>query len=94
MGKKKQVDEQALIMPTHEALSGVQDRDLLFDTHTHLLSTFSTYKSKYGDAAAHDSVQAFAKDFLRTQNVNGLVDVWCEAPMIASHSEVVEAGML
>ncbi|TFK61510.1 Metallo-dependent hydrolase [Pluteus cervinus] len=58
----------------------------IFDSHTHLLSTYAFYKSKY-PSGQHQTVFEFAKALLnggteerKSNKVEAMVDVWCEPP--------------
>lgn len=65
MGKKSKrsavPDEENLILPSRTSPDAVQ----IIDTHTHLLSTFTTYRSKYPDgkyATVFDFVRGVYRD--------------------------------
>lgn len=84
MGKKKgpSAPESSLLMPLHDALKNSQEHLPIIDTHCHLFSTYSFYKSKYPDGQ-HASVQDFIRAYMRQQTstlVEGVVDVYCEPP--------------
>ena len=51
------------------------------DTHTHLHSTFSAYRSKY-PAGRYETVFDFVRGIYAGRDVDALVDVWCEAPVM------------
>ena len=53
----------------------------IVDTHTHLHSTFSAYRSKY-PAGRYETVFDFVRGIYAGRNVDALVDVWCEAPVL------------
>ncbi|KAK9894472.1 hypothetical protein P389DRAFT_197764 [Cystobasidium minutum MCA 4210] len=85
MGKKKSVHtpESALLMPKHPELAEASSsRSNIYDTHCHMMSTLSFYKSKYPDGD-HATVQEFVSAYFtpeKTNTVEGLVDVYCEPP--------------
>lgn len=78
----------------------------IFDTHCHILSTFSSYRLKY-PGGAHETLAQFIQRVYACGGdggsevegdkgkargtVEGLVDVWCEAP-IENWQEVVESA--
>jgi hypothetical protein len=84
MGKSKKskpsTPESALVIPKHPCLAD-QDAPIV-DTHCHMLSTFSFYKSKYPDGDKN-SVQDFVRAYFaqeQSNRIEGLVDVYCEPP--------------
>lgn len=98
MGKKNKptTPESALLMPKHPALqestqgssngngngNGSGSGISIVDTHCHLLSTYSFYRSKYPEGDKH-SVQDFVRAYFaqKTSNeIEGVVDVYCEPP--------------
>lgn len=82
--------ETALVLPLHPELKDVEHVEL-FDTHTHVLSTFEAYASKYPEGN-HANVKDFVKALLRSEDTNkvdGVIDVWCEAPMADAWDQVV-----
>ncbi|GAA6002174.1 hypothetical protein JCM10207_003109 [Rhodosporidiobolus poonsookiae] len=83
-------NESVLLLPQHAELKGLSEGEQveLVDTHTHVLSTFLAYKEKYPEGQ-HQSVKDFVKATL--PNMDAVVDVWCEAPMKADWSDVVES---
>ncbi|BGP01323.1 Hydrolase [Rhodotorula toruloides ATCC 204091] len=92
-GKSRTPHEDVLVLPIHNDLKELEDRDLLLvDTHTHVLSTWLAYKEKY-PAGKHESIRAFVESTLQADSSNRIskvVDVWCEAPPVANWREVVE----
>jgi TatD DNase family protein len=79
--------ESTLVLPRHADLAHDPTAELV-DTHTHLLSTFSTYVQKYPDGN-HATISDFVKAILLSEQSNSvrkIVDVWCEAPLVASPS--------
>jgi hypothetical protein len=76
MGKKKSgPPEELLILPEHPS----KPTATIVDTHTHLASTFASYRGKYKEGK-HETVYDFVKELYRGKNVEAIVDVWCEAP--------------
>ncbi|KAM0788287.1 hypothetical protein ACM66B_001433 [Microbotryomycetes sp. NB124-2] len=78
-------DESCLVLPLHKDLADATSDVELVDTHTHVLSTYETYLSRYPDAQHKSSVAEFVKALLlengQTPKLRKLVDVWCEAPL-------------
>ncbi|GAA6038934.1 hypothetical protein JCM8097_000581 [Rhodosporidiobolus ruineniae] len=85
---KKTPPETVLLLPQHPELKALAEGNEveLVDTHTHVLSTFLTYKEKYPEGQ-HTTVQDFVKATL--PNMSAVVDVWCEAPMVGNWQEIV-----
>ncbi|KAF9221166.1 Metallo-dependent hydrolase [Gyrodon lividus] len=90
MGKNKKnnvPDEKHLSLPAHpEAATPI------IDTHTHLLSTFSSYKTKYR-AGKYDTVWDFVRGIYDGRNVKAIVDVWCEAPVQPAWKELADSAL-
>ncbi|CAE6450757.1 unnamed protein product [Rhizoctonia solani] len=95
MGKKSKapkLPETCLEVPSVASLTGV-DVTPIYDTHTHLHSTFEAYRKEYPEGR-YNTIPEFVKGYYaRTteQNeglpaihvpVKSLVDVWCEAPVL------------
>ncbi|KAH7100329.1 hydrolase, partial [Auriculariales sp. MPI-PUGE-AT-0066] len=89
----KLVPESVLSLPAHSAaLTAPRIPTPIVDTHTHLSSIFSWYKSKYKDGAQQETVWDFVramcltpaedadatKNRAKRHNVRAMVDVWCE----------------
>jgi TatD DNase family protein len=77
MGKKKSntPGEEHLLMPTPPTTLPI------VDTHTHILSTYQTYRSKYNKDGLNDkfpTIYDFVNGMCKERNVEGIVDVWCE----------------
>merc|ERR1712093_564024 len=68
MGKKKgpSAPESSLLMPLHDALKSSQKHLPIIDTHCHLFSTYSFYKTKYPEGE-QGSVQDFVRTYMRQQ---------------------------
>lgn len=84
MAKKKNNTpaEEALFLPLHPARRDTPEahRTPIVDTHTHLLSTFSSYQSTY-KPGKHETIWDFVRAMYQGQHVQAIVDVWCEAPV-------------
>ncbi|KAK0199546.1 hypothetical protein DFS33DRAFT_1388510 [Desarmillaria ectypa] len=59
--------------PQHASAS----QSSIIDTHTHLLSTFALYRSKYPEGQ-YETVFDFVKGVYAGKGVGTIVDVWCE----------------
>ncbi|CUA75237.1 TatD DNase family protein [Rhizoctonia solani] len=95
MGKKKapKLPETCLEVPSIASLTG-SDVTPIYDTHTHLHSTFEAYRKEYPEGQSCSTIPEFVKRYygrLAGQNdelpaihvpVKSLVDVWCEAPVL------------
>ncbi|EPS95401.1 hypothetical protein FOMPIDRAFT_1038523 [Fomitopsis schrenkii] len=93
MGKNKKSiapDEQHL----HLERPPGQISASIADTHTHLHSTFSTYRSKY-PAGQYTTVFDFVRGIYAGRDVDALVDVWCEAPVLKTQwRELADSAIL
>lgn len=65
----------------HLARPATHDSASIADTHTHLQSTFSVYRSKY-PGGRYETVFDFVRGICAGRDVDALVDVWCEAPVL------------
>ncbi|KAI0719910.1 hypothetical protein C8Q72DRAFT_878197 [Fomitopsis betulina] len=65
----------------HLARPATHDSASIADTHTHLQSTFSVYRSKY-PGGRYETVFDFVRGIYAGRDVDALVDVWCEAPVL------------
>ncbi|KAG8953122.1 hypothetical protein FRC04_003070 [Tulasnella sp. 424] len=112
MGKKKiPVPESAMLLengcphlssipagPDSIGSEGVPPHPVI-DTHTHLVSTFGAYRSKYPDGqflTIHDFVRGYFRPAARVSNsgfVTDLVDVYCEAPVMKQWREVADSAL-
>lgn len=112
MGKKKiPVPESAMLLengcphlssipagPDSIGSEGVPPHPVI-DTHTHLVSTFGAYRSKYPDGqflTIHDFVRGYFRPAARASNsgfVTDLVDVYCEAPVMKQWREVADSAL-
>ncbi|KAK7692895.1 hypothetical protein QCA50_004530 [Cerrena zonata] len=53
----------------------------IVDTHTHLHSTFETYKKTYPEGKYKDAWE-FVRGLYEGRSVEAIVDVWCDAPVL------------
>ena len=91
MGKNKKnavPDEVHLSLPAHPSAATTP----IIDTHTHLLTTFSAYKSRY-PSGKYESVWEFVRGMYAGRNVRAIVDVWCEAPVQRAWKEVADSAL-
>ncbi|OJT11783.1 hypothetical protein TRAPUB_11673 [Trametes pubescens] len=93
MGKKKSSvpAEEHLLLPQHPARPDAQTTPIV-DTHTHLLSTFSFYRSKYKEGK-HDTVYDFVREMYQGHAVDAIVDVYCEAPVTKQWRELADSAL-
>ncbi|CAE7082798.1 unnamed protein product [Rhizoctonia solani] len=94
MGKKSKapkLPETCLEVPSVASLAGV-DVTPIYDTHTHLHSTFEAYRKEYPEGR-YSTIPEFVKGYYGRiagnedlpaihVPVKSLVDVWCEAPIL------------
>lgn len=100
MGKNKKSSvpgEEYLLLPPHpERLAGPgSDRVTgtpIIDTHTHLISTFASYRSKY-KSGKYDTVFELVRGLYNGRNVEAIVDVWCEAPVQKIWKEIADSAL-
>lgn len=83
--------ERCLVLPVHPALQLPDNLShLVVDTHTHIVTSFSTYRTAYSSPLAQlDSIEEFVRKLVLEQSVSAVVDVFCEAPMIHDWQSVV-----
>ncbi|EJD40850.1 hydrolase [Auricularia subglabra TFB-10046 SS5] len=108
MAKKKsqQIPEDVLSLPAHASALGDGGAAPVVDTHTHLLSTFSWYRSKYKEGACEtvwDFVRAMcntpasdtdaAKQRVKRHAVTSMVDVWCEPGSWRDWHEIADSAV-
>ena len=76
MGKKKSNTprEEHLLLPMPPSSSGI------VDTHMHLTTTYSFYRQRYKEGK-YKNVFDFIKAMYEGQNMEAIVDVWCDAPV-------------
>ncbi|OCH90759.1 Metallo-dependent hydrolase [Obba rivulosa] len=78
--------EEHLFLPAHNATTSI------VDTHTHLVSTFAAYRSKY-PSGKHETIPDFVKELYTDKNVEAIVDVWCEAPVRGVWKEIADMAL-
>ncbi|KAJ7593447.1 hypothetical protein C8J56DRAFT_931112 [Mycena floridula] len=92
MGKKNNrppaAAEEHLLLPSHATSSTTP----IVDTHTHLASTYQTYRQKYPGAKYQD-VYEFVREMYAGLNVEAIVDVWCEAPVEKIWKEFADSAL-
>ncbi|KZP13351.1 Metallo-dependent hydrolase [Athelia psychrophila] len=87
MGKKSNTPaEEQLLLPKHLTAG-----EAIVDTHTHLLSTFASYRLKY-PAGKYETVYDFVRGLYTGLNVEAIVDVWCEAPVMKEYRELADSA--
>ena len=93
MGKKKSSvpAETHLLLPAHPARPEPSAAPII-DTHTHLISTYSLYRSKY-PAGAHTTVYDFVRGVYDGAGVQAIVDVHCEAPEHGAWRELADSAL-
>lgn len=94
MGKNKKQSipsEEFLRIPLHSCL--VPDNATpIVDTHTHLVSTYAAYKSKY-KSGKFQTIYEFVNSLYKDRKVESIVDVWCEAPVDKGWKEIADSAM-
>lgn len=85
-------DEAHLLLPTPPGATEHASQTPIVDTHTHLLSTFSSYRSKY-PTGRFESVYDFVRGVYDKRNVAALVDVYCEAPVQRAWKELADSAL-
>ncbi|KAL0576773.1 hypothetical protein V5O48_005215 [Marasmius crinis-equi] len=91
MGKKKngpKITEDKLILPDHATSS----TSSIVDTHTHLASTYETYRGKFKEAK-YETVYDFVRGMYEGKKVEAIVDVWCEAPVQKLWKEFADSAL-
>lgn len=92
MGKNKKKsnipDEKHLLLPLHSTTTTTP----VIDTHTHLLTTYSWYRSKFPTAQFSDIFE-FVRGFYGGRNIKAIVDVWCEPPMPRMWKELADSAI-
>lgn len=93
--KRNTHNEDDLYLPKHSAASSSSSP--IVDTHTHVLSTFATYKSKF-PSGKYETVFDFAKGLYGNiqdgrHAVRSIVDVWCEAPVRKEWKELADSAL-
>ena len=77
---------------THGFFSRRPAAQPIIDTHTHLVSTFSTYRSKYRDGTIY-TIHDFVHEMYHNRNVRAIVDVWCDAPVLQTWRELADSAL-
>ena len=91
MGKNKK--RSGPIDESHLDVSERQAGTVRFvDTHTHLLSTFSAYRSKY-PLGKYETVYDFVQGLYGSKKVDGIIDVFCEAPVQSGWKELADSAL-
>lgn len=93
MGKNKKqstLTEDNLLLPLHTSLEAVNSTSIV-DTHTHLVSTFEQYQTKY-KPGKFETVYDFVRGLYADRKVESIVDVWCEAPVNKIWKELAESA--
>nr|VWO98336.1 Hsp70 [Ganoderma boninense] len=94
MGKNKKPSvphEDHLLLPQHAARPSPSSTPIV-DTHTHLLSTYSSYRSKYKQAR-YATVYDFVRELYNDRGVDAIVDVYCEAPEHKTWKEIADSAL-
>ncbi|KAF9444806.1 hypothetical protein P691DRAFT_777998 [Macrolepiota fuliginosa MF-IS2] len=88
MGKKKSntPSETFLVLPTPPTTAPI------IDTHTHLVSTFESYRQRYKDNK-HETIFDLLRGIYAGRNVESIVDVWCEAPVRKLWKEFADSAL-
>lgn len=81
-------DEKHLLLPLHSTTATTP----VVDTHTHLLATYSWYRSKYSTAKFND-IYEFVRGLYVGRNVKAIVDVWCEPPVPRIWKELADSAI-
>ncbi|KAJ8089492.1 hypothetical protein PM082_014746 [Marasmius tenuissimus] len=90
MGKKKSsITEDKLFLPAHPTSSSSVS---IVDTHTHLASTYETYRNKF-KTAKYETVYDFVRGMYEGKRVDAIVDVWCEAPVQRLWKEFADSAL-
>ncbi|KAM5531077.1 hypothetical protein V8D89_015242 [Ganoderma adspersum] len=94
MGKNKKSSvphENHLLLPQHTGRPDPASAPIV-DTHTHLLSTYSFYRSKYKQAR-YTTVYDFVRELYKDRGVDAIVDVYCEAPKLKTWKEIADSAL-
>ncbi|KAI6104577.1 hypothetical protein EDD16DRAFT_1841660 [Pisolithus croceorrhizus] len=81
-------NEKHLLLPLHSTTATTP----VVDTHTHLLTTYSWYRSKYVTGNFSD-IYEFVRGLYVGRNVKAIVDVWCEPPMPRAWKELADSAI-
>ncbi|EJF65163.1 hypothetical protein DICSQDRAFT_132695 [Dichomitus squalens LYAD-421 SS1] len=94
MGKNKKSSvppEEHLLLPQHPGRPNPASAPIV-DTHTHLLSTYSFYRSKY-KAGKYETVYELVRALYEGRGVEAIVDVYCEATEDNTWQEVADSAL-
>ncbi|GAB1518074.1 hypothetical protein RhiTH_001133 [Rhizoctonia solani] len=103
MGKKSKapkLPETCLDVPQVGSLAGIQVTPI-YDTHTHLHSTFEAYRKEYPEGR-YTTIPEFVKGYYTRATeqsesihipVKSLVDVWCEAPILKQWRTLADSAL-
>ena len=83
--------EQFLVLPPHPSAESAT-RPLIIDTHTHVASTFAFYRQKYKQGA-HENCFDFIRAMCKDRNLEAIVDVWCDAPVLQFWKELANSAL-
>lgn len=83
--KSKTPEEHNLRLPEPPTSAGI------VDTHTHLASTFETYRQKYR-SGKYETVYDFVRGLYEGRHIEAVVDVWCEAPVIPMWKDLADSA--
>jgi len=87
--KKSNVpDEKHLLLPLHSTTATTP----VIDTHTHLITTYSWYRSKF-PTAQFGNIFEFVRGLYDGRNIKAIVDVWCEPPMPPMWKELADSAI-
>lgn len=64
----------------------------IVDTHTHLVSTFESYRQRY-KGGKHETIFDLLRTLYANRNVEAIVDVWCEAPVRKLWKEIADSAI-
>ena len=90
MAKKK---SNVISVPEHHLLLPTPPSSLpIVDTHTHLATTFQFYQRKYKEGKYQDTLE-FVRKLYEGRNVEAIVDVWCEPPILNIWKELADSAL-
>ena len=100
MGKNRSkapaIPESCFNLPAHNSFKSEGAAPNFVDTHTHLLSTFTSYRSKYPEgqySTLHDFARGLYRPLSGKHAVSAMVDVWCDAPVVKQWKEVADSAL-
>jgi TatD DNase family protein len=94
MGKKRSSTppESCLLLPAHPTASAAPAAAPIVDTHTHLASTFTAYRTRY-KTGQYENLFDFMRGLYAGKNIEAIVDVWCEAPVQRTWKELADSAL-